>query len=64
MVGIHYHGPNPDVLRESFFFHMLSRGIYIGKRGFLALNIKHEEKHVQLAVEAVESFMGEVSQSS
>ncbi|KAE8553936.1 hypothetical protein EYB25_002474 [Talaromyces marneffei] len=55
-IGLHYSGPYPTRLRDTFFFFLISRSIYIGKRGFLSLNLMHEEKDVDYALAAVEDF--------
>ncbi|KAL3487245.1 pyridoxal phosphate-dependent transferase [Aspergillus germanicus] len=56
-VGIHYGGPCPTRVRDAFFFFMVSKSIYIGKRGFLSLNLMHEEKDVDSVVSVVEEFV-------
>ncbi|KAF9881655.1 aminotransferase class-III [Colletotrichum karsti] len=60
VIGVHFNGPSADNLRDLFFFYLLSRRIYVGRRGFLALNITHEEEHVNRVLEAVKTFCDEV----
>ncbi|KAL4971424.1 pyridoxal phosphate-dependent transferase [Aspergillus desertorum] len=56
LVGVHFLGPESAALRDAFYFYLLERGIYIGHRGFLCLNIMHEERHVQRVLDAAEEF--------
>ena len=56
VIGLHFLGPLADDIKEAFFFHMLSRGIYVGQRGFISLNIMHEQEHVDRVLEAVREF--------
>ncbi|KAH8599476.1 pyridoxal phosphate-dependent transferase [Bisporella sp. PMI_857] len=59
LVGVHFRGPESEVLLNSFFFYLLGHGLYIGKRGFFSINMIHEEKHVGLALQAIEGFVKE-----
>lgn len=56
-IGLHFGSSVPEKLRDAFFFHMLSRGIYVGKRGFMSLNKVHEQGHVDAALDAVREFV-------
>ncbi|KAF6807941.1 aminotransferase class-iii [Colletotrichum sojae] len=60
VVGVHFNGPEADGLRDVFFFYLLSRRIYVGRRGFLALNLTHGEEHVKRVLEVVRDFCAEV----
>ncbi|OQD86078.1 hypothetical protein PENANT_c008G11229 [Penicillium antarcticum] len=40
-VGLHFVGPDADVLREICYFHNILQGLWIGRRGFLAFNFAH-----------------------
>lgn len=60
MVGIKFEGPAQDKLRDALFFHMLRHSIYLGRRGFISLNLVHEEKDIDLVLNAFAAFMGEV----
>ncbi|KAI8244847.1 hypothetical protein K4K55_004098 [Colletotrichum sp. SAR 10_96] len=60
VIGVHFNGPSADNLRDLFFFYMLSKRIYVGRRGFLALNITHEEEHVNRVLAAAKDFCDEV----
>lgn len=55
--GLHFGSTIPEKLRDAFFFHMLSRGIYVGRRGFITLNKVHDEEHVNAALDAVREFV-------
>ncbi|KAL4769300.1 pyridoxal phosphate-dependent transferase [Aspergillus nidulans var. acristatus] len=56
LVGLHFLGSDSEALRDAFYFFLLRRGIYIGHRGFLCVNVMHEETHVQLVLEAATEF--------
>ncbi|KAB8217749.1 pyridoxal phosphate-dependent transferase [Aspergillus novoparasiticus] len=56
LVGLHFLGPDSDNLRDAFYFFLLTHKIYVGHRGFLCLNIMHEEKHVVAVLEASKAF--------
>ncbi|KAL4746675.1 hypothetical protein BDW72DRAFT_207150 [Aspergillus terricola var. indicus] len=56
LVGVHFLGPNSAALRDAFYFDLLAQGIYIGHRGFLCLDIMHEERHVQRVLDAARQF--------
>lgn len=55
-VGIHFRGKNGDLLRNLCFFHLLSKGLWIGRRGFLALNFAHKDEHIEKFLEAFREF--------
>ncbi|KAL4766868.1 pyridoxal phosphate-dependent transferase [Aspergillus nidulans var. acristatus] len=59
LIGVQFIGPDSDALRDAFYFYLLKRGIYIGHRGFLCLNIMHEERHIHAVLEAAEGFCKE-----
>ncbi|KAL5592994.1 hypothetical protein FOBRF1_012096 [Fusarium oxysporum] len=56
-VGIYFRGPDADTLRELCFFHLLSKGVWIGRRGFLALNFAHQESDIKKFLEAFREFL-------
>lgn len=56
LVGVHFLGPDSDDLRDAFYFFLLTQNIYIGHRGFLCLNIMHEEKHIEAVLAASKLF--------
>ncbi|OLN81218.1 Beta-phenylalanine transaminase [Colletotrichum chlorophyti] len=60
VVGVHFKGPAAEKLRDLFFFYLISKGVYVGRRGFLALNLTHEEEHVDRVLKAVNGFCSEV----
>ncbi|KAL3447775.1 putative acetylornithine aminotransferase [Aspergillus insuetus] len=59
-VGIWFKGDDADVLRNSFYFNMLDRGINIGRRGFLFMNLAHDDASVDRVIEAVSGFVAEI----
>ncbi|KAK8088443.1 hypothetical protein PG997_003404 [Apiospora hydei] len=59
-VGLHFSGPHASVLRECFFFDMLQQGIYVGRRGFVYLNLTHTARHSEQFLVTVEKFLAEV----
>lgn len=59
-VGIHFTGDGADSLRDCFYFFLLSRGLSIGRRGFVSLNLKHTEASIDCLLEAVKSFLADV----
>ena len=56
-VGLHFPGTDGNILREILFFHLLSRGFWIGRRGFLALNFAHTEADVDAVVAGFAEFL-------
>ncbi|TEA17345.1 Beta-phenylalanine transaminase [Colletotrichum sidae] len=60
VTGVHFNGPNANDLRDLFFFYLLSKRVYVGRRGFLALNLTHGEEHVDNLLEVVRGFCEEV----
>ncbi|KAJ5917750.1 acetylornithine aminotransferase [Penicillium verhagenii] len=60
-IGIHFQGPASDVLKDLFYFTLLDRGISIGRRGFVSLNLMHSNASIDRLVEAVEIFFGELA---
>ncbi|KAJ5302180.1 hypothetical protein N7508_007043 [Penicillium antarcticum] len=40
-VGLHFVGPDADILREICYFHNILQGLWIGRRGFLTFNFAH-----------------------
>ncbi|KAL3496427.1 putative acetylornithine aminotransferase [Aspergillus germanicus] len=59
-VGIWYKGDDADALRDCFNFSMLDRGINIGRRGFLSMNLAHNDASIDKVIEAVSGFAAEV----
>ncbi len=44
-------------LKDLFFFHMIERGCYVARRGFMVLTLAHDEGDLQRLEEAVASFI-------
>lgn len=60
-LGLHFGGSTPAALRDALFFYLLQRGIYIGKRGFMFLNIMHDESHVDAVLKGISDFIDDIS---
>ncbi|KAL0944528.1 aminotransferase class-iii [Colletotrichum truncatum] len=60
VIGVHFNGSSADHLRDCFFFYLISKRIYVGRRGFIALNITHEEEHVNRLLEVAREFSNEI----
>ncbi|KAF4773426.1 aminotransferase class-III [Colletotrichum scovillei] len=59
-IGLHFQGPSAGKLQDLFFFYLLSKRIYVGRRGFLALNLTHGEEHINKVLDAVKDFCAEM----
>lgn len=59
MVGLHFSGPHADKTRRCVFLGLLEKKVYVGQRGFIALNVCHEDEHI----DAVLGAFGEVFSS-
>ncbi|KAK2034478.1 aminotransferase class-III [Colletotrichum zoysiae] len=60
VIGVHFNGPLADKLLDLFFFYLLEKRIYVGRRGFLALNLTHGEEHTSRVLDVVREFCAEV----
>ena len=56
VVGVKFKGPEGDKWRDVFYFYLLNNRIYIGHRGFFALNLTHTQENVDRVLEVVGSF--------
>ncbi|KAF4990714.1 hypothetical protein FDECE_14265 [Fusarium decemcellulare] len=56
-IGIYFTGDHGDLMPELLFFHLLSRGLWIGRRGFLALNFAHEDPDIDQFLEVFKEFL-------
>ncbi|EEU34642.1 uncharacterized protein NECHADRAFT_34859 [Fusarium vanettenii 77-13-4] len=56
-IGIHFRGQSGDLLRELCFFHLLSKDVWIGRRGFLALNFAHDDDNVTKFLQDFKEFL-------
>ncbi|OQU96353.1 hypothetical protein CLAIMM_02448 [Cladophialophora immunda] len=59
-VGVYFNGPRSEVLGRAWYYFLLARRIHAGPRGFFALNIMHQEQHVQQVLDAAADFKREV----
>lgn len=57
LIGIHFTGPHSSEWRDAFFFHMLERGVYTGRRGFMNLNLAHGHAHIDKILAAISAFV-------
>ena len=55
---IHF-GPHDECsdLRDHFYFHVLENGIYLNRRGFIALNIVHTKEDINHFVDVTDKFV-------
>ena len=58
LVGLHVLQGDAPELKAALYFYMLSRGVYMGSRGFMALNFEHRREHVERVVALVRAFCG------
>lgn len=56
LVGIRIARPDAGVLRDLMFFCLLDRGVYMGKRGFMTLNLAHKASDIDLILDAIRSY--------
>jgi glutamate-1-semialdehyde 2,1-aminomutase len=56
-IGVHFTGSEANFLLDCFYFTLLSRGIAIGRRGFMSLNLMHTEASMHRLLEAVSCFL-------
>ena len=57
LIGLHFTGEGAADLLSCLFYTMLQSRIYIGRRGFVCLNIIHDETHVSEFLAALEVFI-------
>jgi glutamate-1-semialdehyde 2,1-aminomutase len=55
--NISFLGHHKETLQALFYHHMLSKGIYLATRGYVALSIETKEEHIAKFMLAVESFL-------
>ncbi|TLD31395.1 hypothetical protein PspLS_02862 [Pyricularia sp. CBS 133598] len=60
MLNVHFGGPAAAELRDLFFFFMLDQGLYVSRRGLIALNLMHTDHHVSRILGAVRDFVEEL----
>jgi glutamate-1-semialdehyde 2,1-aminomutase len=58
-VGVHYAGEASAALRDAFYFYLLRKGIIIGRRGFVSLNLQHTDALIDQMLRAIQGFVGE-----
>lgn len=61
MIGIHFNGEHANELREIFYFSLLNRGLSIGRRGFVALNLCHTHASIDRLLDSIAAFVVEFS---
>jgi glutamate-1-semialdehyde 2,1-aminomutase len=52
MVGLHFSGQHADKIRRCVFLGLLEKRVYVGQRGFIALNVCHEKAHIEIVLQA------------
>jgi glutamate-1-semialdehyde 2,1-aminomutase len=57
LFAIRFRGPENALLRELLYHFLLSNGMYIASRGFLALTLEITEEHCARLVHAVDEFL-------
>ncbi|KAH6616049.1 aminotransferase class-III [Chaetomium sp. MPI-SDFR-AT-0129] len=57
IIGVGWVSAEGATHRDLFYHFSLSKGIYIGHRGFMALNFAHEQRHIDSLAEAFEEFI-------
>jgi glutamate-1-semialdehyde 2,1-aminomutase len=57
MVGLHFSGLNADKIRRFVFLGLLEKNVYVGQRGFIALNVCHEDGHIDTVLQAFEKVL-------
>ena len=57
LCGILFVGDEAEARRDAFFFWMLKKGIYVGRRGFLNFGLAHESRHVDQVLTAFKQFL-------
>lgn len=62
IVGIRVLGTDSETLRDVFYFEMLKKKIVVGRRGFVALNLMHNEAHIDEYLDAVKQFAASLKQ--
>ncbi|KAJ5572967.1 acetylornithine aminotransferase [Penicillium hetheringtonii] len=59
-VGVHFSGDCAHELKEYFYFGLINRGISIGRRGFVSLNLAHTEHSIDRLLEGIHAFVDDV----
>jgi glutamate-1-semialdehyde 2,1-aminomutase len=57
MVGFHFSSPQADKMRRCVFLDLLEKNVYVGQRGFIALNVCHEDEHIDTVLQAFEKVL-------
>lgn len=56
-IGVHFTGPDAEDLMNCFYFFMIERGVMIGRRGFMSLNLLHTQASVDRLLDGVSAFI-------
>ncbi|PYI08414.1 PLP-dependent transferase [Aspergillus sclerotiicarbonarius CBS 121057] len=59
-VGMGFSGEKGEMVRELYYFYLLSEGVYMAYRGSFAVNLVHGREHVQRVAEVTRRFCEEV----
>ncbi|GKZ35260.1 hypothetical protein AbraIFM66950_005854 [Aspergillus brasiliensis] len=55
-VGVKFVGDKGDLIRELYYFYLLSEGVYMAHRGSFAVNLVHRQEHVDVVLALTEKF--------
>lgn len=56
-VGFHFSGEKGAVLRDALYFLLLEKGMMIGRRGFVSLNLVHEKGHIERLLDGIRKLI-------
>jgi glutamate-1-semialdehyde 2,1-aminomutase len=62
VTSVTFGGQDGTSLRHLLYHFLLQRGIYVSSRGFISLNITHQDEHVDRLLAAVDEFAAMVSE--
>jgi glutamate-1-semialdehyde 2,1-aminomutase len=62
MVGFQFSGEQSAVLKDASYFFLLGKGMMIGRRGFVSLNLVHERGHIEKLLDGIREFVRVVYQ--
>ena len=52
IVGLHFSGPRANKIRCCVFSGLLEKHNYVGQRAFIALDVCHEDGHINTVIQA------------
>ncbi|KAF1960436.1 PLP-dependent transferase [Byssothecium circinans] len=57
LIGLRFSGSAGEKLLDVFYFEMLKKNVVVGRRGFIMLNLMHEDVHVEQLLAAVSEIV-------